>query len=309
MRYTLSSYSIEISRKGSGELILRSESRVFLSRICRKPDLAGLQGDQQNEPKELQRKNSMKALILSAGQGRRLLPMTAQCPKCMLPVLGRTLIEWQIDELAALGINRATVVVGYQADKVERLLTKRYGANRINLIHNPKFAETDNLVSCWMAREEMNEDFILLNGDTLFEAAVLRLALNGSARPVTVVTDHKSGYDADDMKVTLEGEKLINIGKDLDPEKTDGESVGILLFRGEGPALFRAALEEAMRDPSVYRKWFLSAIRDMCRTTPVWTCSIKGLRWCEVDYPADLKSAEDVVSACACRQESAAKCT
>lgn len=250
----------------------------------------------------------MKALLLSAGQGRRLLPMTAQCPKCMLPILGRSLIEWQIDELSASGIDRVTVVVGYRADQVERLLTKRYGANRISLIHNPKFAETDNLVSCWMAREEMNEDFLLLNGDTLFEVAVMRLLLNGSARPVTVVTDHKSSYDADDMKVTLAGEKLINIGKDLDPEKADGESVGIILFRGEGPALFRAAVEKAMRDPSAYRKWYLSVIREMCQTMPVWTCSIRGLRWCEVDYPADLKSAENVVSACACRRESVARC-
>jgi choline kinase len=223
----------------------------------------------------------------------------------MLSVLGKTLIEWQIDELAVLGIDRVTVVVGYQADQVEELLTRRYRANHIGFIHNRQFAETDNLVSCWMAREEMNDDFILLNGDTLFEAPVIRRVLNGSRRPVTVVTDHKAGYDDDDMRVTLEGEQLIDIGKDIDPAKTDAESVGILLFRGEGPALFRAALEEAMRDPSVHRKWFLSAIRKMCRTMPVWTCSIKGLRWCEIDYPADLKSAETVVSACACRKESA----
>jgi len=249
----------------------------------------------------------MKALILSAGQGRRLLPMTAERPKCMLPVLGRTLIEWQIDELAASGIDRAAVVVGYQADLVERLLMTRYGANRIKLIHNPKFAETDNLVSCWIAREEMNEDFILLNGDTLFEAGVVKRALNRSPRPVTVMIDQKTGYDADDMKVTLDGERLINVGKDLDPEKTNGESVGILLFRGEGPARFRAALEEAMRDPSVNRKWFLSAIRDMCQAMPVWTCSVRGLRWCEVDYPSDLKSAESVVNTCACRKEPASK--
>lgn len=246
----------------------------------------------------------MKALILSAGQGRRLLPMTAERPKCMLSVLGRSLIEWQIDELAATGIHRATVVIGYQADLVERLLIKRYGANRIKLIHNPQFAETDNLISCWIARKEMNEDFILLNGDTLFEAGVIQRALNGSPRPVTVMIDHKAGYDADDMKVTLEGERLINVGKDLDPEKTNAESVGILLFRGKGPALFRAALEDAVRDPSVNRKWFLSAIRDMCRTMPVWTCSISGLRWCEVDYPSDLKSAENVVISCACRKDS-----
>ena len=50
---------------------------------------------------------------------------------------------------------------------------------------------------------------------------------------MTVVTTHKSHYDADDMKVTLEGQRLINIGKDIEPEKTDGESVGMILFRGK----------------------------------------------------------------------------
>ena len=115
----------------------------------------------------------MKTIILSAGQGKRLLPLTADIPKCLLPIQGKKLIEWQIDALSSAGIDRVSVVVGYGADQVEQLLTKRYGENRITLIDNPKFAETDNLVSCWIAREEMNEDFFLLNGDTLFEVAVV----------------------------------------------------------------------------------------------------------------------------------------
>jgi len=207
--------------------------------------------------------------------------------------------------LSSAGIDRVSVVVGYGADQVERLLTKRYGENSINLIHNTKFAETDNLVSCWIAREEMNEDFFLLNGDTLFEVAVVGRVLSKAAHPVTVVTTHKSHYDADDMKVTLEGQRLINIGKDIEPEKTDGESVGMIFFRGEGPALFRQGLERAMGDPSSSRKWYLSVIRDLCPTMKVWTCSIEGLRSCEVDYPADLKSAEHMLSAC--REESVAE--
>jgi choline kinase len=248
----------------------------------------------------------IKTIILSAGQGKRLLPLTAETPKCLLPIQGKKLIEWQIDTLLVTGIDRVSVVVGYGADQVERLLTQRYGVGRITLIQNPKFAETDNLVSCWMARDEMNEDFFLLNGDTLFEAGVVRRVLSRAVHPVTVVITYKSHYDADDMKVTLEGQRLINIGKDLDPEKTDGESVGMILFRGEGPALFRQGLEKAMGDPSSSRKWYLSVIRDLCPTMKVWTCSIEGLRSCEVDFPADLKSAAHMVSACT--EESVAEC-
>lgn len=250
----------------------------------------------------------MKAVILSAGQGKRLLPLTAECPKCMLRVGGRSLMEWQIDTLSAAGIDRVSVVVGYRAEQVERLLTQRYGAGRITLIDNPKFAETDNLVSCWIAREEMNEDFFLLNGDTLLEVAAMRRVLQNAVNPVNVVITHKSRYDADDMKVTLEGPRLIDIGKDLAPEKTDGESVGMIFFRGEGPALFREGLEKALADPSSTRKWYLSVIRDLCPTMKVWTCSIEGLQSCEVDYPADLKSAEHMVSTWACMEGPLAEC-
>jgi L-glutamine-phosphate cytidylyltransferase len=237
----------------------------------------------------------MKVLILSAGQGRRLLPYTAKSPKCTIPVHGRSVIEWQIDALLSLGIDRVTVVVGYGADCVERLLKKCYGMNRIKLLYNPEFAETNNLVSCWAAREEMNEDFILLNGDTLFEESVLRRLLEEPVRPVTVTVDHKNMYDADDMKVTLEGTRLVNIGKDLEPDKTNGESIGMILFRGEGPALFRAAIENALRDASARKAFYLSVIREMSRSMHVHTCSISGLNWCEIDYPADLKRAEEIL--------------
>lgn len=250
----------------------------------------------------------MKAIILSAGQGKRLLPLTAECPKCMLRIGGRSLIEWQIDTLFAVGLDRASVVVGYRADQVERLLSQRYGAGRITLIDNPKFAETDNLVSCWIAREEMSEDFVLLNGDTLVEVAAVRRVMENAVHPVNVVITHKPRYDADDMKVTLDGQRLIDIGKDLAPEKTDGESVGMIFFRGEGPDLFREGLQKAMADPSSTRKWYLSVIRDLCPTMKVWTCSIEGLQSCEVDFPADLKSAEQMVSGWSCLEGPLAKC-
>ena len=240
----------------------------------------------------------MKAVILSAGQGKRLLPLTADRPKCVLPVRGQTLIEWQIDELAKSGIDQVAVVLGYRADKVERILRARYGPQRVRTIYNPAYAVSDNLVSCWAAHDEMDDDFVLLNGDTLFESAVVKSLLATHDKPVTVVVSHKSNYDDDDMKVELDGCQLVKIGKDLPPDRVDGESIGMILFRGNGPILFRDAIESALRDPSAQTKWYLSVIDKMAQTMPVWTCSVKGLQWCEVDYPADLKQAVEVVSAC-----------
>jgi choline kinase len=240
----------------------------------------------------------MKAVILSAGQGKRLLPLTADRPKCLLPVRGRSLIEWQIDELAKCGINRVTTVLGFRADKVERLLRERCDLQRVKTIYNDAYAVSDNLVSCWAARDEMDSDFVLLNGDTLFEAAVMQLLLDTENHPVTVAISHKNDYDSDDMKVELDGCRLVKIGKELLPDQIDGESIGMILFRGQGPKLFRDALEKSLRAPSAQKKWYLSVIDEMARSMPVWTCSTQGFQWCEVDYHADLKLAEKVVSAC-----------
>jgi len=245
----------------------------------------------------------MKAVILSAGQGKRLLPLTADSPKCILPIMGQTLIEWQIDELAKCGIEQVTVVLGYRADKVQRILRSRYGEHRVQTVYNALYAVSDNLISCWVAHDEMNEDFLLLNGDTLFEAAVLKQLLETNDRPVTVVVSQKNEYDADDMKVELDGCRLVKIGKDLIPDQVDGESIGMILFRGQGPMMFREAIQKALRDPSSQTKWYLSVIDEMARRIPVWTCSIHGLQWCEVDYHADLKVAEEVVSACGARRQ------
>jgi len=240
----------------------------------------------------------MKAIILSAGQGKRLLPLTAETPKCLLPIQEKKLIEWQIDALHRCEVDKITVITGYRAEKVDEVLQRSYRHGRIKTLYNSAYAITDNLVSCWAARQEMNEDFILLNGDTLFEPAVLKRLLESPDRPVTVVVDHKDIYDVDDMKVEMEGCRLVRIGKDIAHDKAQGESIGMILFRGEGPMLFHSALKKALNDPKAGRKWYLSVIDEMAQVMPVWTCSITGLKWCEVDYPADLKQADGVVSVC-----------
>ena len=237
----------------------------------------------------------MKAIILSAGQGRRLLPLTADTPKCALPVAGYPLIEWQLDQLICCGIESVSVVVGFGADHVEQLLQNRANPKDWHTRYNPFYAMADNLVSCWVATPDMTEDFLLLNGDTLFEAEVLKRLLASPSRPITLATDHKSSYDADDMKVTVNGNTLVHIGKTISPEQTDGESIGMLLFREDGPALFRNAIEEALRHPQALKQWYLSVIDQMARSGLVEVCSIQGLQWAEVDCQDDLNDAASLV--------------
>ena len=79
----------------------------------------------------------MKAVILSAGQGKRLLPLTADNPKCLLNIEGQSIIEWQFGELAKCGIDRVVVVAGYHADRVAQLVVRRYDPHRVSVLYNP----------------------------------------------------------------------------------------------------------------------------------------------------------------------------
>ena len=239
----------------------------------------------------------MRAVILSAGQGRRLLPLTADTPKCLLDVCGRSVLEWQIDQLARCGIERVTVLIGYGAEQVESLLAERYPGGLVRTLYNPFYQVADNLGTCWIARDEMHEDFLLLNGDTLFEADIPRKLLDAPERPVTVTTDRKPAYDADDMKVSTDGERLLRVGKDLPLGEVDGESIGMILFRGEGPDLFRTEVERVLRRPTALKRWYLSVIDELAQQrAPVWTCSIQGLDWNEIDCHEDLENARRMVA-------------
>jgi choline kinase len=236
------------------------------------------------------------AVILSAGRGRRLLPLTETLPKCLLPVGGRSVIEWQLGALGTCNIPRATVVVGFGAEKVREVVAAHRPLPQVRTLFNPRFDTADNLISCWMARGAMRGDFLLLNGDTLFEPEVPRRLLASEPWPVTVAVVRKRVYDEDDMKVHCEGASLRQIGKGLAPHQTDGESIGMLLFRGEGPRLFREALERAAASPLAPTQWYLSVINDMAGEGLVRTLSVDGLEWTEIDYLRDLEKAEHLVA-------------
>lgn len=238
-------------------------------------------------------------MILCAGQGRRLLPLTEFMPKCLLRIAGRTVLEWQLRALGANGVADVTIVTGFGADSVEREL-RRMGpvGAKAGTLFNPFFAVSDNIGSCFLARDLLRAgDAVLLNGDTLFEPAVLRRALRAPEAPITVTVDRKPAYDTDDMKVSVEGTRLRAIGKTLPPDETDAESIGMLLFRGRGGAMFAEGLEAALRRPGGTRRWYLSVIDALAPTGDVRVASIEGLAWGEIDYPADIARAEAAVRA------------
>lgn len=237
-----------------------------------------------------------KAIILAAGQGSRLLPLTADQPKCLIDFAGKSLIAWQIESLVANGISEIAVVTGFRDAKLGAALAVIiHPGVTIRTCFNPFYKVADNLGSCWIVREEMDQDFIILNGDTLISPEIVARLIAGATAPITVTIDVKDSYDLDDMKVQRDGDRLLQIGKRLDPEETNAESIGMLAFTGEGPSIFRDQIEAMMRTPEGVLNWYLKAIHALAPSGVVSTVSIEGLGWAEVDFPEDLPIARALI--------------
>ena len=231
-----------------------------------------------------------KAVILSAGKGSRLLPLTAERPKCLLQLSGRSLLEWQLDALRASGVGEIVVVTGFRDELVDAVAARRKG---VRSLFNPFYHVADNLGSVWMARAEFDADTLLLNGDTLVSPRLLGIVLAAGEGPIVVTVDEKDDYDADDMKVLRDGHRLLRIGKALEAGAYNAESIGLLAFRGEGPRLFIEQVERMMRQPDGTRRWYLRAIDALARAgADVRTVSIRGEEWQEVDFPEDVEKAK-----------------
>jgi len=237
----------------------------------------------------------MKAIILSAGQGSRLGHMVDDRPKCLIDFSGRTLLDRQLDTLAANGIDEAVVVTGFHDELIEQAIAARSGGPDVRTIFNPFYKVADNTGSLYLAREALSGDCLVWNGDTLVSDALMRRVVGNVRQGICVTIDRKDAYDADDMKVIEEGGRLRAIGKRIS-EGVNAESIGLLAFRGGGAERFREAIERAMRTSEGTTIWYLRVIHHLAQNGEVWTLDIAGEEWGEVDFPEDVARARELTA-------------
>lgn len=234
-------------------------------------------------------KSPDRAIILAAGQGKRLLPLTEHQPKCLIKLGGRSLLAWQLLRLQAAGLDEAVVVTGFRAEAVEAEVQRLALSMPVRLAFNPFYTVSDNTASCWIVRAEFDRDVLLLNGDTLFGAGVAERLLSAPEADITVTIDRKPSYDADDMKVLTEGPRLRAIGKTIDAY--DAESIGFLRFSTAGARRFAAGVDHVLQSPEGLRRWYLSVIDELAHSgVDVRVCSVEGLEWGEMDFPQDVEN-------------------
>lgn len=229
------------------------------------------------------------AVILAAGRGSRLRPHTDDRPKCLIEIDGRTLIERQIESLAACGVSDVVAVVGYRHDVVRRVVGRR-----VRYVENARYYETNSLYSLWLAREELRRGAVVINSDVL-AAPLLFERLCRADAPDAVLVDRDQACGVEEMRVTLEGSLVVDFGKHLPAEKCHGENVGMVKFGVEGGGRLRECLTRLV-DTGHENDWAPFAFRALARTWPLQAVATDGDPWIEIDDPDDLARARRIIA-------------
>jgi choline kinase len=245
----------------------------------------------------------MIGMVLAAGAGKRLGAETAELPKTLLTVDGdRTILDVALGNFATVGLERAVVVTGYAADRIEErlpALQDRHGI-AIETVFNPKALEWNNAYSLWCAREHFASGVLLANGDTVHPASVEESLLDARGRgdDLVIAIDAEKPLAEEEMKVHVSAAGLLErINKGLDPASAQGEYIGVTLIEAHAAVPFADALRATFeRDPQLYYEDGFQELAD--RGGRVAVAPIGTVEWVEVDDGRDLARAREVACRC-----------
>ncbi len=239
----------------------------------------------------------MKAVILAAGMGTRLRPLTNSRPKCLVEVHGKPIVQHQLESLANVGVAECILVTGYLSDQLREHFGREFCGVEISYVENERYAETNNLYSLWLAIKELDDDITLLEGDLIFEDALLE-QLFAIPEPNVAVVDRYQPF-MDGTVILAEG----RVAKTMVLKKDQGgnfdysralKTVNIYRLSGKDlshriiPELTRYVVEE--KTDQYYEAVFADLVsREVLELSILQT---KATKWAEIDTIEDLKLAE-----------------
>ena len=226
----------------------------------------------------------MKAIIMAAGIGSRLKKQLGSQPKCCTQFGEELLIERMLRILAEKGIKDVALVLGYQSEVV---IGRLRGKTTARFYINPFFNVTNSIASLWFAREELDgqDDIVMLNGDLFFEPGLLDVVL-GATDDVVMFADPRRVQEAD-YRFGYDHGLLRRYGKNLKPDESTGEYIGIAKLRRAFIGTFRAGLEVLVAAQQ-HTLWWEDVLYNLCATLrPIHIVEVSEAFWAEVDYIED----------------------
>ena len=238
-----------------------------------------------------------KAVILAAGLGSRLKPLTDSAPKCLTEVNDRSLLGHTLGILEKNGIDETVVVVGYLGDIVIEKVGESYGGMKVTYLWNKIYEKTNSMYSAWLAREYLEQGAVLIEGDTIFEESLVRGVLREHPGKACWVGDRFTPSHDGSMSTTDSDNRIIELRivreKLKEYRNNYYKSTGVLKITPEYGREFSRWLDEEVRRDNVM-VYFDIVIAGHLADAPIFIHDFTGGRWIEIDDMNDLARAEEL---------------
>jgi choline kinase len=232
----------------------------------------------------------MKALIVAAGLSSRLRPITDTLPKGLLPVAGKTLLGRSVDLLGSAGVEEIVVVVGYRKTQIQEHL----GA-RARYVHNPFYAQTNNMGSLWFGIQTMrNDPFLYLHSDIIFDPLLLQRMLDQAPEHEASLLVDFGPVDEEAMKVSVADGRFEQSSKAIPFEDAVGEWVGMASFSSEAAGTLWRTTDDLLGEGEFQAYDTVAFNRTVKQGLDWGLVATEGLSWSEIDTPQDLENARAV---------------
>ena len=233
------------------------------------------------------------AVILAAGIGSRLSPLTDNCPKCLLSVGGSVILERMIRNCLSCGISQFVLVLGHRADEIKAFVDKTFRGIRVTYVINERYRETNTGYSLMLAASAIGTaEFVKFDADVVFDVKILRQLVD-SDLPDMLCIDRNIALEDEEVKVVTDDQmQVLEVGKSVDPKLALGESIGIEKISAKtGPLLF-AELAKMMKDRAHLQDYYEEAYARLVVAGTIFRAlDITGLNWTEIDTADDFAAA------------------
>ncbi len=244
----------------------------------------------------------MRAIIIGAGRGRRLMPTTENAPKCYAEVGGRRILDWIVEAFARNGIDDIVFVGGYRIEQIQADYPD------FEFRHNADWPDNNILESLMHAEDLMDAPFISTYADILYRPAAVAALLEGPGEICGVIdtlwreryrerTDHPM---SDGEKVLTRGDQIARVHRDIDPDLAPGEFTGVMRCTGEGAGWLREHYHRCRRShagrpfreaPVFEKAYLIHLLQEMIEhDVPIHHVGVPGEYW-EIDTQQDFSMA------------------
>ena len=216
----------------------------------------------------------MKGIILAAGKGTRLHPLTLKKPKGLLQIGNETILDRLVSQFHECGIKDVLIVVGHQKD----MIMQHFG-DSVRYSHYTDFENTNNLQTLWSIKEELNEDVLISFADLVLHNSIIENLIETNY-DITMAIDTSQVLEST-MRVSITSDRIKDITS-TSIKEADGNFIGIAKMNKNGCELLVKEMSSLINNH--YQDYYTIAIDKIVRKGMIVNYfDVKSRLWCEID--------------------------